>query len=83
MPGAGARARSKLRAFWKAVSDAARFSPAQRSQWDRMLGRYSLDHSPGYLMMEGLGRLYSPYELNPLDLNPLRDCWCSRSIFQP
>ena len=66
-------AQQKLRAFWKAVSDAARFSPAQRTWWDRMLGRYSLDHSPGYLMMEGLGRLYSPYELNPLDLNPLRD----------
>lgn len=66
-------AKRKLREFWKAVSDAARFSPAQRTWWDRMLGRYSLDHSPGYLMMEGIGRLYSPYDLNPLDLNPLRD----------
>lgn len=66
-------AQRSLRTFWKAVSDAARFSPAQRSWWDRMLGRYSLDHSPGYLMMEGIARLYSPYDLNPLDLNPLRD----------
>lgn len=66
-------AQKKLREFWKAVSDAARFSPAQRTWWDRMMGRYSLDKSPGYLMMESIGRLYSPYDLNPLDLNPLRD----------
>jgi NTE family protein len=66
-------ARTALGAFWKAVSDAARFSPAQRTWWDRMSGRYSLDRSPGFLMMEGVGRLFSPYELNPFDVNPLRD----------
>ncbi len=66
-------ARAELRAFWKAVSDAARFSPAQRTWWDRMAGHWSLDRSPGYLMLEGLGRFFSPYELNPFDLNPLRD----------
>lgn len=66
-------AREALAAFWKAVSDAARFSPAQRTWWDRVTGRYSLDRSPGYLMMEGIGRFFSPYETNPFDLNPLRD----------
>jgi NTE family protein len=65
-------ARAALRAFWKAVSDAARFSPFQRSLWDRALGNYSLDFSPGYLFMEGLSRLFSPYDLNPMDLDPLR-----------
>ena len=71
--GGRAGARAALAAFWKAVSDAARFSPAQRTWWDRMSGRWSLDRSPGYLMMEGIGRLFSPYELNPFDVNPLRD----------
>jgi NTE family protein len=66
-------ARTALHAFWKDVSDAALFSPIRRSVWDRMLGRYSLDHSPGYLFMESLSRFFSPYELNPFDLNPLRD----------
>ncbi len=66
-------AREALRVFWKAVSDAARYSPIQRSLWDRLWGRYSLDNSPGYLFMEGLSRVFSPYELNPLNLNPLRD----------
>ncbi len=68
-----AGARAALGAFWKAVSDAARFSPAQRTWLDRAAGRFSLDRSPGYLMLEGLGRLFSPYELNPFDINPLRD----------
>lgn len=66
-------ARAGLHAFWKDVSDAARFSPIRRSPWDRLLGRYSLDTSPGYLFMESLSRFFSPYELNPFDLNPLRD----------
>src|SRR5690606_1178039 len=66
-------AREQLRSFWKAVSDAARFSPIRRSPWDRLSGRYSLDHSPGYLFMESLSRVFSPYELNPMNLNPLRD----------
>lgn len=66
-------ARTALAAFWKAVSEAARFSPAQRTWWDRMRGSYTLDNSPGFLMMEGIGRWFSPYELNPFDVNPLRD----------
>ncbi|PZQ48525.1 MAG: patatin [Rhodovulum sulfidophilum] len=66
-------ARDSLARFWKAVSDSTRYSPIQRGIWDRIAGRYSLDYSPGYLMMESLGRVFSPYELNPLGLNPLRD----------
>ncbi len=70
--GGRARARAGLERFWKAVSDAAQFSPFQRSPLDRMIGNYSLDHSPGYLFFEGLSRMFSPYDLNPLGLNPLR-----------
>lgn len=66
-------ARAALEAFWRAISEAAMFSPLQRSPLDRILGRYSLDHSPAFLMAEGLSRVFSPYQLNPLGLNPLRD----------
>lgn len=66
-------ARDALHGFWKAVSDAARFSPVQRSPWDVATGRYSLDASPGYLVFEALGRMFSPYDLNPLGFDPLRD----------
>lgn len=66
-------AREALATFWKAVSDAALLSPIQRSLWDRITDNYSLDHSPGYLLFEQLTRQFSPYELNPLNINPLRD----------
>jgi NTE family protein len=65
-------ARAGLRRLWKAVSDQARFSPIQRSPIDRMTGNYSLDASPSYLFFEGMSRMFSPYDLNPLGLNPLR-----------
>lgn len=66
-------ARERLAEFWRSVSDAARFSPIQRSLWDRLSGNFSLDRSPWYLWFEQLSRTFSPYQLNPLDLNPLRD----------
>jgi NTE family protein len=66
-------ARAALGAFWKAVSDAARFSPIQRTPWDKLRGDYSLDASPGYLFMDNLSRVFSPYDLNPRGVNPLRD----------
>jgi len=65
-------ARAALRRFWRAVSDSARFSPIQRTFWDKLMGNYSLDHSPGYLFAETLSRMFSPYELNPTGWNPLR-----------
>ena len=75
------KAREGLEGFWKAISDAAKFSPIQRSLWDRMSGQYSLDASPGYLLMENLSRMFSPYELNPLNINPLRDVLAERVDF--
>jgi len=66
-------ARAALESFWRAISVAAMASPVQRTPLDRILGRHSLDASPGYLFLEGLSRVLSPYQLNPLNLNPLRD----------
>lgn len=65
-------ARAALRRFWRAVSDAALFSPIQPSPWDRLLGNDSLDASPAYLWFDNLSRILSPYELNPMGFNPLR-----------
>jgi len=66
-------ARAALAAFWRAVSAKALFSPMQRSPIDRVMGRYSLDHSPAYLFAESLSRVFSPYQLNPMGINPLQD----------
>jgi NTE family protein len=71
--GGGAGARDALERFWRAVSEAGRASPLQRTWLDRLSGTWSLDYSPGYLAVDILNRLASPYEINPLQLNPLRD----------
>ncbi|MDE5455153.1 patatin-like phospholipase family protein [Bradyrhizobium sp. CSA112] len=65
-------ARAALAAFWRGVSDAAAFSPLQRSPLDRLMGRWTLDTSPAYVAMDLMARVLSPYDLNPLGLNPLR-----------
>ena len=65
-------AREALDRYWRQVSRAAAFSPIQRSPLDRVLGRWSLETSPAYVAMDLMSRLFSPYNLNPLGLNPLR-----------
>jgi NTE family protein len=74
-------ARESLHAFWRAVSDAARYSPIQRSPWDWLTGNYSLDYSPGYLFYESLSQLLPPAALNPFDINPLRDLLAAQVDF--
>jgi NTE family protein len=70
--GSAAGARAALDGFWQRVAQAAAFSPLQRSFLDRLMGRWTLDTSPTYLAMEMMARVFSPYDLNPLGLNPLR-----------
>ncbi len=65
-------ARAALAAYWRRVSQAAAFSPLQRSPLDRLMGRWTLDTSPAYVAMDLMARVLSPYDLNPLGLNPLR-----------
>lgn len=64
-------AREALSAFWGFVADAARFSPFQASPVDMALGNWSLTHSPAFMTMDVLSRLFSPYVLNPGGTNPL------------
>jgi NTE family protein len=71
--GGAAGARKAIKNFWRRVSDAARFSPFQRGPLDILLGRWTLDSSPIYVGMDLLSRLVSPYDLNPLGKNPLRE----------
>nr|WP_067290351.1 patatin-like phospholipase family protein [Marinobacterium profundum] len=66
-------AREKLEYFWRTMSDAAKNSPIKRAPIDVMMGSWSLDRSWGYHAMDALTRLFSPYQLNPLNMNPLRD----------
>ncbi len=66
-------ARAQLRQFWKKVSYDGVLSPVQRSLFDRFLNYWSADGSPAHLWMNAWSRVASPYDLNPLDINPLRE----------
>ena len=66
-------ARERLTAFWRAIADAgAKYSPVKPLQdWT---GRaLPIEQSPFYWMFDTMLRVFSPYQLNPLNFNPLRD----------
>ena len=66
-------ARAALEHFWKAVSVAAWPSPYKRTLYDILTGNWNLDHSPFYVFFDLVSRVASPYDLNPLNINPIRD----------
>jgi len=72
MEGEADGARAALERFWRSVSRAASFSPLQRSPYDRLMGRWTIDTSPAYIALDLMTRLLSPYDLNPGGHNPLR-----------
>jgi NTE family protein len=66
-------ARAALERFWARVAHAARFSPFRRTPFDILAGRWTLDNSPAFLAFDLAARVVSPYDVNPLGLNPLRE----------
>src|SRR5262249_35265977 len=76
-------AKSALEGFWSRVSQAARFSPFQRTPLDMVLGRWTMDTSPVFLAFDIAARVFSPYDLNPRGANPLRDILAECVDFAP
>ena len=70
MAGGSQAARKALTGIWRRISHMGSYSPIQQSWVDRMLGGWSLDYSPSYIVFDLMTRLLSPYQLN---MNPLRD----------
>lgn len=66
-------ARKQLRRFWERVSERAQFSPIQRNLFDKLMGSWDVEDSPGYLWFEYWSSFVSPYDVGLADMNPLRD----------
>ena len=66
-------ARTQLEAFWRRVSLDGGLTEIQRTLFDRYLGFWCPDGSPVHLWLDAWTRSASPYETNPLDINPLHD----------
>ena len=69
----GAGARRALDEFWHYIGWKNRLPPVQRAIVDLFFNSYNLDAMPGYVLFDVVSRFMSPYDFNPLNLNPLRD----------
>ena len=66
-------AREALHTFWKKVSDAGDlYCPLKNYPLENLLG-IKVENSMSYFCMDLLTKMLSPYQLNPLNFNPLRD----------
>ena len=71
--GGPAEARKRLDAFWRAASLDGNLPALQRSVMDRLFSFTPYEGSPVQAWFNAVARYMSPYDLNPLNINPLRD----------
>jgi NTE family protein len=64
--------RQALADFWGSIGEIARTSFLQPSWYDRLTQNHRLDYSPSYYFFDMLSRIFSPYQMNPMNYNPLR-----------
>lgn len=68
-----AGARRALDRFWRSVSEESVLAPVQRQFFEKFFAGWKYDGSPAYWWLDFLTHYASPYEFNPLNINPLRD----------
>jgi NTE family protein len=66
-------ARSQLKKFWSEISIVARASPIRRAPLDVFTGNWNLDLNPSLMLVDLMQLFASPYQLNPWNINPLKD----------
>jgi len=66
-------ARESLAAFWMAMADASGAFGAIPSVWESLMKNLGINPSAGFAAFDAALRAASPYDLNPLNLHPLRD----------
>ena len=62
-----------LFSFWRRVSEGALVSNAWSKAMAPLQADWNMDTAPAFQMLDTVTRLFSPYQLNPLDIHPLRD----------
>jgi NTE family protein len=65
-------AREALANFWRRIAHLASLGPLQPSIFDRLTHNHELTFTPAFVMLDLMTRLFSPYQLNPTNYNPLR-----------
>ena len=67
------RARESLAHFWGEVVQLGAVGSLQRNMLDIFFGGWQLDQGASNFLANAVGQVASPYQTNPLDINPLRD----------
>jgi len=71
--GGRAEAQKRLADFWRAASSTGNLPGVQRAVMERLLSFTPLEGTPVQAWFDALSRYFSPYDVNPLNLNPLKD----------
>ena len=73
MRGGPEKAREHLAEAWRAVSSNGDLSEIEREVADRLLSFMPFEGSAAQAWFDTLSRFWSPYDFNPLNINPLKD----------
>jgi NTE family protein len=66
-------AKEALRVYWQKVSALSARGPRAPSIIDKANPDYGLEHSLGFIFLEPMTHFASPYQMNPLNINPFKD----------
>jgi NTE family protein len=65
-------ARDALLNFWRKISIASSLMPLRMNVVDKFLGHVGIDLSASSMALDYLTKIFSPYQFNLFDINPLR-----------
>jgi len=71
--GGRAEAQKRLTDLWRAISSTGDLPPLQRAVVERLLAFTPLEGTPVQAWFDMMSRYFSPYDFNPLNINPLKD----------
>ena len=66
-------AQKRLADFWRAASSTGNLPSLQRAAVERLLTFTPLEGTPVQAWFDALSHYFSPYDVNPLNINPLKD----------
>jgi len=66
-------AKEALHDFWQGMASEGSFGPLQSTPFDMLWGNRNFENSPSYVFFDVMTRFASPYDFNPLNINPLRN----------
>ena len=75
-------AREALATLWRRIGAKAAFSPLQPSLMDQLTGGWNMEGNSRHIGFDLFTRILSPYQFNPLDMNPLRDLLADHIDFE-